>query len=60
MWVFTGERERFCGIHLSGKVNQSRRRGRWPGRRLFEPVDSSAVVIGVTGTAAIMHWPTAA
>ena len=23
MWVLTGERERFCGIHISGKVNQN-------------------------------------
>jgi hypothetical protein len=55
MWVLTGERERFCVIHLSGKVNQNRRRGRWPGRRSFAPVDSPPVLIGVTGTAAIMR-----
>jgi hypothetical protein len=55
MWVLTGERERFCGIHICGKVNQNRRRGRWPGPRLFEPVDSPPVVIGVNGTA-IITW----
>jgi hypothetical protein len=50
-----GERERFCGIHIGGKVNQNRRRGGWPGPRSFEPVDSPPVVIGVTGTAIIMR-----
>ena len=54
MWVLTGERERFCGIHLSGKVNQIADEAAGGGRS-FEPVDSPPVVIGVTGTAAIMR-----
>jgi hypothetical protein len=54
MWVLTGERERFCGIHNSGKVNQIADEAAGGGT-LLEPVDSSPVVIGVTGTAAIMR-----
>jgi hypothetical protein len=54
MWVLTGERERSCGIHNSGKVNQIADEGAGGGT-LLEPVDSPPVVIGVTGTAAIMR-----
>ena len=55
MWVLTGERERFCGIHLSGKVNQIADEAAGGGDAPWNRSSSSPVIIGVTGTAAIMR-----
>jgi hypothetical protein len=44
MWVLTGERERFCGIHLGGKSIRIADEAAGRGDDRLEPVDSSPVV----------------